>query len=67
MGISDLDRLRLSLQATLAGTYLAAATSYAALFKQSPVGLKYNAGLDEKTAAILQEAAQATVKEYYGR
>jgi hypothetical protein len=52
---------------TLAGTYLAAATSYAAMFKQSPVGLKYTAGLDEKTAAILQEAAQATVKEYYGR
>jgi len=52
---------------TLAGTYLAAATSYAALFKQSPVGLAYTAGLDATTAKVLQEAAWATVQAYYGR
>src|SRR5471030_243305 len=45
---------------TLAGTYLAASTTYAALFHRSPVGLQYTAGLDEKTAGILQEAAWAT-------
>lgn len=52
---------------TLAGTYLAASTTYAALFGHSPVGLKYTAGLDEKTATILQEAAWATVRDYYSR
>jgi hypothetical protein len=52
---------------TLAGSYLAASTSYAALFGHSPVGLKYTAGLDDKTAGILQEAAWATVREYYGK
>ena len=31
---------------SVAGTYLAAATVYAALFKTSPVGLEYTAGLD---------------------
>src|SRR5580698_8727714 len=46
---------------TLAGSYLAAATSYAAMFKQSPVGLAYTAGLDGPTAKALQEAAWATV------
>jgi hypothetical protein len=50
---------------TLAGTYLAACTTYAALFGHSPVGLKYTAGLDDKTGAILQEAAWATVRDYY--
>jgi hypothetical protein len=50
---------------TLAGTYLAAATSYAAMFKQSPVGLSYTAVLDTPTAKVLQEAAWATVQAYY--
>jgi hypothetical protein len=50
---------------TLAGTYLAASTVYAALFHRSPVGLKYTAGLDEPTAKALQEAAWATVQDYY--
>ena len=50
---------------TLAGTYLAASTTYASLFGRSPVGLKYTAGLDEKTATVLQEAAWATVQDYY--
>lgn len=52
---------------SLAGTYLAAATVYAALFNRSPVGAKYNAGLDEATAAHLQNVAWETVREYYGR
>ena len=52
---------------TLAGTYLGAATSYAALFKHSPVGLAYTAGLDAPTAKILQEAAWATVRAYYAK
>ena len=52
---------------TLAGTYLAACTTYASLFRRSPVGLKYTAGLDEGTAKLLQEAAWATVQEYYRR
>lgn len=50
---------------TLEGTYLAAATVYAALFKKSPVGLTYNAGLDDAVARHLQEAAWDTVQEYY--
>jgi hypothetical protein len=52
---------------TLAGSYLAAATSYAAMFKQSPVGLAYTAGLDAPTAKALQEAAWATVQAYYAK
>jgi hypothetical protein len=52
---------------TLAGTYLAACTSYAALEKKSPVGNKYNAGLDPELAAFLQGVAAETVREYYGQ
>jgi len=51
---------------TLAGTYLAACTVYAALFNKSPVGLKYMAGLDEPTAKLLQTVAWETVQEYFG-
>jgi hypothetical protein len=51
---------------TLAGTYLAACTVYASLFKKSPVGLKYTAGLDEATARLLQTAAWETVQDYFG-
>ena len=50
-----------------AGSYLGAATIYAALHGNSPAGLKYYGGLDEKTAAFLQEVAWETVKEYYGK
>lgn len=50
---------------SLAGTYLAACTVYATLFKRSPVGLKYNAGLDDATAAHLQTVAWETVQEYF--
>jgi hypothetical protein len=49
---------------SLAGTYLAAATTYGALFRKSPVGLKYTAGLDQETAAFLQATAWETLQEY---
>jgi hypothetical protein len=52
---------------TLAGTYLAACTSYAALEKKSPVGNRYTAGLDPELAAFLQGVAAETVREYYGQ
>ena len=50
---------------SLAGTYLAAATVYGALFKRSPVGNAYTAGLDEGTARHLQAMAWETVEDYY--
>jgi hypothetical protein len=50
---------------SLAGTYLAANVTYAALFKKSPVGLKYSAGLDQATATHLQNVAWATVQAYF--
>jgi hypothetical protein len=49
---------------SLAGTYLGAATVYAALFKKSPVGLKYHAGLGEEIASFLQKIAEETVQAY---
>ncbi|NKC32421.1 hypothetical protein HEQ75_16270 [Roseomonas sp. BU-1] len=51
---------------SLAGTYLAAATTYAALFGRSPEGNRHTAGLDADTAAFLQRTAWATVRDYYG-
>src|SRR5689334_9923527 len=51
---------------SLAGTYLAACTVYAALFKKSPEGLGYTAGLDAGTAAFLQTVAWETVQDYFG-
>jgi hypothetical protein len=50
---------------SLAGTYLAACTVYAALFKKSPEGLKYTAGLDAGTATFLQTVAWETTREYF--
>lgn len=50
---------------TLAGSYLGAATIYAALYGKSPAGLKYRAELDETTAGFLKEVAWETVREYY--
>lgn len=50
---------------TLAGTYLAACTAYAAIFGKSPVGLKYDAGLGAETALYLQTIAMETVKSFY--
>jgi hypothetical protein len=52
---------------SMAGTYLAASTVYAALFKKSPVSLDYTAGLDADTAKFLQAVAWQTVQDYYGR
>lgn len=50
---------------SLAGTYLAACTSYATLYKRSPVGNTYTAGLDAATAAHLQNVAWETVQDYF--
>jgi hypothetical protein len=52
---------------TLAGTYLAACTTFAALTGRSPVGNSYLAGLDEPTAHLLQQVAWDTVEDYYGK
>ena len=52
---------------SVAGTYLSAATTYATLFNQSPVGLKYSAGLSPEVALHLQQVANDTVKEYQKR
>jgi hypothetical protein len=52
---------------SLEGTYLAAATVYAALYQQTPVGNAYTAGLDADTAGFLQTIAWATVQDYYGK
>jgi hypothetical protein len=52
---------------TLAGTYLAACTVFAALTGRSPVGNSYLAGIDEPTARFLQTVAWDTVQDYYGK
>ena len=49
------------------GTYLSAATIYAALYKKSPAGTSFNATVDPATAKFLQETAWETVQEYYGK
>ncbi len=46
---------------TTKGTYLAAAVFYAAVFLQSPVGLKFQAGLSSAEAEQVQKAASDTV------
>ena len=51
---------------TMAGTYLAACTFYAAMFGESPVGHAYTAGLRDDVATTLQEIAWETVQRYYG-
>ena len=48
------------------GSYLAAATIFAALQKQSPVGNSYTAGIEPATARFLQTVAWETVQGYYG-
>jgi hypothetical protein len=52
---------------SLAGTYLAACTVFAALTGRSPVGNSYLAGIDEPTARLLQNVAWETVQDYYGK
>ena len=51
---------------SLAGSYLAAATTFAAIFRKSPVGSSYTAGLDPAIAKHLQQVAWETVREYHG-
>jgi hypothetical protein len=48
---------------TREGTYLSACVFYAAIFRQSPAGLGYRAGLPEETASLLQAVAAKTVLE----
>ena len=50
---------------SLAGTYLAACTVFAALTGRSPVGNAYLAGIDAPTAEFLQTVAWETVQEYF--
>jgi len=52
---------------SLAGTYLAACTSFAALHGKSPIGNSYTAGLNPEIATLLQTAAWETVQAYFGR
>jgi hypothetical protein len=52
---------------SLAGTYLAACTTFAALTGRSPLGNPYLAGIDEPTARFLQTVAWETVQDYYGK
>ncbi len=52
---------------SLAGTYLAACSVFAALTGRSPVGNSYLAGIDEPTAHFLQTVARQTVQDYYGK
>ncbi len=46
---------------SLAGSYLAACTFYAAIFHESPVGLNFTAGLTEADANYCQQVAAETV------
>ena len=50
---------------TLAGTYLAAATAYAALYGRSPEENSYTAGLDPELARFLRVEAWETVRDYF--
>ena len=52
---------------TLAGTYLAACTVLASLYKSNPEGNTYVAGLDAATAKFLQTVAWQTVQDYQKR
>ena len=49
------------------GTYLSAATTYAALFGQSPLDLSFTAGLAPEVARHLRQVAWDTTQEYLGR
>lgn len=51
----------------LIGTYLAACTTYAAIYGRSPAGNTYTAGIDAQTANFLQMVAWETVQEYFGK
>jgi hypothetical protein len=49
---------------TLAGTYLAACTFYAALHGKTPVGGAYTAGINDEDAHFLQQVAWDSWQEY---
>jgi hypothetical protein len=51
---------------SLAGTYLAACAVNATLYRKSPVGLSYTAGLSPDLAALLQASAWEAVQAYFG-
>ena len=46
---------------SVAGTYLTACVFYASIFKQTPVGSNYTAGLTVQQAGFLQQVASSTV------
>lgn len=48
------------------GSYLAACSFYATIFRRSPVGLTYYAGLPQAEAAFLQSIAESTVLDSLG-
>ena len=52
---------------TLLGTYLAACTTYAAVYGKSPAGNTYTAGIDPATARFLQDTAEQAVREYFAK
>lgn len=52
---------------TLAGTYLAACTVLASVYKTNPTGLKYTAGLPADVAAHLQAVAWETSQAFHAR
>jgi len=52
---------------SLAGTYLAACTVLASVYKTNPVGLKYNAGLPADVAAHLQAVAWETAQGFHAK
>ena len=52
---------------TLAGTYLAACTVLASVYKQNPVGNKYTAGLPADVAAHLQAVARDAAQTFHAK
>lgn len=52
---------------SIAGTYLAAATIYSAIYKKQAAVSPAVSGLDAETAAFLRSVAWETVQEYYGK
>lgn len=52
---------------SLAGTYLAALTTFSALYGKSPQGIQYDAGLGKETARFLQEVAWESTQTYFKR
>jgi hypothetical protein len=52
---------------SLAGTYLAACTVLASVYKTNPMGLKYTAGLPADVAAHLQTVAWETAQAFHAK